>query len=200
MPEDKKNLKTLYKQFKKTKAYDVLLYPPIDFIQRKFNEYSNENCKSGLFVYLAIYDFTCDPDDLFPIFAVKPDDVTRIGDLMKYPKGKREESNYVRYNSKIFGDLELDNHIAHLNEVIGDINRISKVTDKWHAHLQCVVDFRRDDNSPTLSMSEGSIKILANWKCSIDVDYYLWGKVRGNNYGQKWINNQNLNRNNNGSK
>lgn len=139
--------------------------------------------KSGIFVYFVIFDLTCDPDEVTRILGINPDEIERVGDLTKTGKPKLYPSNCWCLNSKLVDELEVEIHINHLMNTIGDINQLSKVSDKWGTRFQCVIDFRKDDNSPSLHLSQETISKLSKWNSSIDFDYYLWGEVENDNFG-----------------
>lgn len=139
--------------------------------------------QSGIFVYCVIFDLACDPNEVTRVLGIEPDEIERVGDLTRTGRPKLYPSNCWRLNSKLEKEFRLESHINHLMDRIGNIAQLSTVSNSWGVRFQCVIDFRKDDNSPSLHLSQETINKLSNWNSSVDVDYYLWGEIENDNYG-----------------
>lgn len=127
-------------------------------------------------VAIVVFGFSCDPDEVTNCFGIEPFDIARIGQKLGGPEVRFYDYNAWELQSDLIDEMDLDAHIQHIFQKIGDLSRLDSITKGWEAKLECNIEIRNKDTRPTLWISAESVQRLAASKCSVDIDYQIYPK------------------------
>lgn len=128
--------------------------------------------KSVMRISFLAYDLDCDPEVLTKGLGLKPTSTERLGEKSKNGLPRPFSSNAWELSSEL-DDNELSHHIEHLLSTVGEVSRFSNFSKSWRIKFNCVLEFKKDDNSLNLYLSQNIIKKLASIGAEIDFDYQV---------------------------
>lgn len=124
-----------------------------------------------VYVYLRIDRFKCHPDEISKILGVKASKVFVKGELDRF-------DNPIKFNSwrleSNLQSIELEKHIQSLLKKTTKFKNVVKIVPRFTCLLQVVVNARDGEDTPIMTISSRTMKMLSERNIDLDIDMYFW--------------------------
>jgi hypothetical protein len=143
--------------------------------------YNDPSLKNRYYVWFAIYDFDCHPDEITKEIGITPSEIRIKGEIRTSGKKKYKlinKQNSWRIESDLPRNIPIEKHLENvLTKLRPHTQNIIKVTEKYYAEFGCASYYY--EANPGIHIDHKLLKEITDLHAEIDLDMYcLTGTVQ----------------------